>query len=137
MKNKLDNRGVTLVEVMISLVILLIVFMGLIQASLLSIDHNLRNEVRDEGVRIASEYMTVTKSTFWGSVADTAGTPVPFPGTPTVVRSFRNWSSFPYRVQRLVRDLGVEDKEIRITVLWNYRDDSDISHTIFSTMRNK
>ncbi len=49
------SRGVSLVEVMISLVILLIVSMGLIQASLLSVDVNIRNELRDEAVRIASE----------------------------------------------------------------------------------
>jgi len=49
-----NKKGVTLVEVMISLVILLVVFLGLIQASLLSIEHNMKNEMRDEAVRIAA-----------------------------------------------------------------------------------
>src|SRR5512143_830774 len=62
MSSKIDSRGVTLVEVMISLVILLIVFMGLIQASLLSINHNMRNSVRDEAVRIAAESMSRLRS---------------------------------------------------------------------------
>ncbi len=60
---RLNQKGVTLVEVMIALVILLIVFMGLIQASILSINHNLRNEIRDEATRISSEYMSAAKST--------------------------------------------------------------------------
>ncbi len=73
MQNKLDSRGVTLVEVMISLVILLIVFMGLIQASLLSINHNLRNEIRDEAVRVAAEYMSRTRSDSFGNLVGTGG----------------------------------------------------------------
>lgn len=64
MQNRgLNQKGVTLVEVLISLVILLIVFMGLIQASILSINHNLRNAMRDEAVRVASEYMSRARST--------------------------------------------------------------------------
>jgi len=58
MKNKMRfQKGVSLVEVMIALVILLIVFMGLIQASLLTIQANVRNIARDEAVRITSDQM--------------------------------------------------------------------------------
>src|SRR5512135_3682764 len=62
MQNRMNKKGVTLVEVMISLVILLIVFMGLIQASLLSINHNLRNEARDEAVRVGAASMALLRS---------------------------------------------------------------------------
>ncbi len=58
----MNNRGVTLVEVMISMVILMVVFMGLIQASLLSINHNMRNAIRDEAVRVAAESMSRLRS---------------------------------------------------------------------------
>ncbi|MBA4371559.1 MAG: hypothetical protein C0402_01715 [Thermodesulfovibrio sp.] len=57
-----NKKGVTLVEVMISLVILLFVFMGLIQASLVSINSNLRNEIRDAAAGIAAENMARAKS---------------------------------------------------------------------------
>ncbi len=74
MQNRgLNQKGVTLVEVLISLVILLIVFMGLIQASILSINHNLRNAMRDEAVRIASEYMSRARST--ANIDNIAGAP--------------------------------------------------------------
>lgn len=52
-----NSKGFTLVEAMIAMVILVIVFMGLIQAALLTIDYNMRNELRDEGSRVASEAM--------------------------------------------------------------------------------
>jgi len=75
MSNNLRRQeGVTLVEVLISLVILLIVFLGLIQASILSIQHNLRNEVRDEAARIASEYMAIAMAT---QINTLAGVPPP------------------------------------------------------------
>ncbi len=62
MSEKMNSKGVTLVEVMISMVILLVVFMGLIQASLLSINHNMRNATRDEAVRIGGEAMSLLKA---------------------------------------------------------------------------
>lgn len=58
MKSRMSaQKGVTLVEVMIALVILLIVFIGLIQASLLTIQANVRNSARDEAVRITADQM--------------------------------------------------------------------------------
>ena len=59
----LNSKGVTLVEVMISLVILLLVFMGLIQASIVSINSNMRNLVRDGATLVAAEYMSRAKAT--------------------------------------------------------------------------
>ena len=88
---RLDQKGVTIVEVMISLVILLIVFLGLIQASILSINQNLRNEVRDEAARIASEYMAAAMATQVDSLAGAANPinavvcPAPAPVLPLVI----------------------------------------------------
>jgi prepilin-type N-terminal cleavage/methylation domain-containing protein len=62
MPNKICERGVSLVEVMIALVVLLIVFMGLVQASLVTIQSNMINVIRDEAVQVTSERMTVLKS---------------------------------------------------------------------------
>lgn len=49
------EKGVSLVEVMIALVVLLLVFIGLLQAALLGIDHNMRNLLREEAVKIVSQ----------------------------------------------------------------------------------
>lgn len=142
MPRKIDNRGVTLVEVMISLVILLIVFMGLIQASLLSINHNLRNEIRDEAVMLAAEYMTRTRSAAFSNLPRNDGFS-PWPATPAVnpyvvTRNFRNISR-PFQVQRQIIDLDSNTKKIGIMVLWTYPDDpgNQLSHTIYFTMTNQ
>ena len=61
--NRIQNsQGVSLVEVMIALVVLLLVFVGLLQAALLSIDFNMRNIIRDEGVKVAADRMEEARS---------------------------------------------------------------------------
>jgi prepilin-type N-terminal cleavage/methylation domain-containing protein len=146
-------RGVTLIEVMIALVVLLIVFMGLIQAALLSIDHNLRNEVRDEAVRIAAEAMTNLKAEgFSGTdLGDNSGSHYSYPGIspdplgallPTAVqpgstpsRSFRNFSQ-PYTVGIEVRQLDGNNKQVTIRVHYTYRTDAPVTYTINSVVVN-
>ena len=111
-KNR-NNRGVTLVEVMISLVIMLVVFMGLIQASLLSIDNNLRNEMRDEGVRLGSEYMTRSRQDAWATT---------IPSIPSsVTRTFRNFTQTYYLTRTLTTMPDNVNKQITIQVAYTYK----------------
>lgn len=138
MRNKMNNKGVTLVEVMIALVVLLIVFMGLIQASIVTIDSNVRNVMRDEAVRIASEYMAVTKGTaLFSSLTDTGTENFGLLGTWTTAgRSFRN-IPMQYTIKRSVFNLDASsNKRIGIQAQWTYRWQT-FNHEIFSTMRNK
>ena len=133
--------GVTLVEVMIALVVLLIVFMGLIQASLVSIDQNVRNEVRDEAVRIAAEYMTRTRATAFSPGNATAPDPPPILDTyiafDVINRNFRNMA-VTYTVTRSVQNLDAENQRIGISVTWTYKaGEPPITHTILSTLRSK
>lgn len=161
MKNRTNARGVTLVEVMISLVILLIVFMGLIQASLLSIDQNLRSLTRDEAGRVAAQYMALTKDTNFNdpTLSDTnlvcANPVVPatcprdatntpfclFPGqdknnlplaTPTV--NIRN-QVLNFTVARSVGDLDTANKRVGVCVYWTYRGDFQPAYIAYSVMR--
>jgi prepilin-type N-terminal cleavage/methylation domain-containing protein len=141
MQSKMNNKGVTLIEVMIALVVLLIVFMGLIQASLVSIDQNVRNEVRDEAVRIAAEYMTRTRATVFSDVTATgincAAPPATWTAFPTVARNFRNMP-VTYTVGRCVDVLDAENKRVGVSVTWTYKaGEPPITHTILSTLRSK
>lgn len=146
MSSKANSRGVTLVEVMISLVILLIVFMGLIQASLLSINHNVRNEMRDEAVRVAVEYMSRTRADVFSNLTVT-GNFQAFPATPPVdpfivTRNFRNIQQ-NYQIERQIESLDANTRRIAIRVSWwNPGDDTTVpfqqkpQHTIYYMMRN-
>lgn len=126
MKGKMDNKGVTLVEVLISLVILLIVFMGLLQASLLSIDHNVRNSIRDEAVKIAADRITMDKSLPYANLTDTKGA---CEDLPPVSRTFRNRTQ-PFEICRLVKDMDASNKEVRIEVKYSFRNEPDVVHRV-------
>lgn len=54
----LNKKGLTLIEVMVALVVLLLVFLALMQTALVSIDSNMINVLRDEAVNIAEEQMS-------------------------------------------------------------------------------
>ena len=140
------SRGVTLVEVMISLVILLIVFMGLIQASLVTIQSNVKNELRDEAVRITSDRMARLRTIAFTDalLTDTDGTPNS-PGSPvdddqdpltagvqtTVTRNVRN-ASVPFIVNKIVDDLDTDHKQISVRTTWTWQGE-DFTHTIVAT----
>ncbi len=154
MSNKLmEENGVTLVEVLISMVILLLVFTGLIQASLLAIGTNARNLARDEAVRVAAEYMTETRAlpfmhadltapnpnpggcaaADWNDYASTVPTALPA----NAVRNFRNLT-VTYNVDRCVSDLDTENKQVGIRVRWtDARSGEALTHTILTNVRNK
>ena len=52
-----NKKGFTLVEVMIAMVVLLLVFLALMQTALVSIDSNMKNNLRDEAANIAAMRM--------------------------------------------------------------------------------
>ena len=53
----LNKKGMTLIEVMIALVILLLVSLALMQTVTLGINSNVRNLLRDEAVKVADTRM--------------------------------------------------------------------------------
>jgi prepilin-type N-terminal cleavage/methylation domain-containing protein len=142
------GNGFSLVEVMIALVVLLLVFMGLMQTALLSIDSNMRNILRDEALRIAAQRMEETRSLPFDSiVSDAAATAVTLPacGNPPVgvanypvlvERNFRNIQNFPFGSVMGVTDLdpGPDTKMIQVTVRWEYRNEC-YTHTVSSVRR--
>ena len=80
-RNKKQNffvtqDGVSLVEVMIALVVLLLVFMGLLQAALLGIDSNMRNIIRDEAVTVAAMRMEEARSMPFDNVVNDTADPI-------------------------------------------------------------
>jgi prepilin-type N-terminal cleavage/methylation domain-containing protein len=124
MSNRINKKGVSLVEVMISLVILLIVSMGLLQASLLSIDSNVRNELRDEAVRIASESMAEKRSAFDDSNSSSS-----------IERTFRN-QKVTFTSDTVSSILDADSKQVTVTVGWDYHGEH-FSHSIISIVRRK
>lgn len=131
-----SQDGMSLVEVMIALVVLLLVFVGLFQAALLGIDNNMRNILRDEAVTVAAMRMEEARSMSFDSVLDDTVTnsvnllacgnsPVndagPYPVGLT--RNFRNIQNFPFGTRRTVTDLNADTKQIQVLVRWEYKNE--------------
>ena len=120
--NNINNKGVTLVEVMISLVIFLIVFMGLMQTALLSIDGNVRNVERDEAIMIANGELDNLKNIPFNDPLLNAATTCRI-----VSRDFRNISK-QYNVCDIIANLdaGVNTKSIQVVVGWNHKNETAV-----------
>lgn len=139
--NSLKNsQGVTLVEVLLSLVVLLIVMLGLMQTALLSIETNTTTQLRDEAVGIASMQISEAKNMPFDDLIDDAaaatlnlpscvGRSAPGAG-PYVLnaRPVRNMT-VNYGTRRIVTDLcspapcTADTKEVKILVRWEFRNE--------------
>jgi len=109
----LNKRGFSQIEIMISLVLLLLVFLALAQTALVSIDSNMTNILRDEAVSIAEMSMNETRSIPFDNLVASNN---------TVNRNFRNIPAFQYTVTRTVTDLNLNNKQVDITVTWDWKE---------------
>lgn len=131
MLNRTNKKGVTLVEVLIALVILLIVFMGLISTSIVAIGANARNESRDEAVRVTSDQMSMLRVASFDSadLVTTAGVWVAMPNTGNrFTRQIRS-ATITYTIERLVVPLDIDHKEISLRASWIWQGET-LRHTI-------
>jgi len=131
-----NKKGMTLIEVMVSLVIILIVSLALMQTSILGIKTNLRNALRDEAVNVAEMRMNQLRSLpFPTSPAtnDLTAT-VNAPG-PAVPRQFRGFTA-TFEQARTVTDINAESKQITMSVSWLYSGQT-FTHTITTIMRKQ
>jgi type IV pilus assembly protein PilV len=119
--------GMTMVEVLVSLVILLFVSLALMSTALVSIEQNTKNQLRDEAVRIAEAEMESIRQ---GAYADmTAGVSIT-----TVEVPVRN-RKYPFTVTSTVTTLP-QATQIAVEVSWKWKGVDVPSHTI-STIRRE
>ena len=126
----LNKKGLTLVEVMIALVVLLIVSLALMQTALVSINANMTNVLRDEAVNIAEMSMNESRNTSFDSLA--AGTT-----SGTVSRTLRNITNFSYAVTRTVTNLpptNPNNKRLDIAVAWTWKGEN-YTHSITTIVK--
>lgn len=128
----LNKKGVSLVEMMIALVILLLVFLALMQVALLSIDSNLKNELRDEAVNIAEQRLTNLRNKPFTDGALNAGAA---PDNPTpVTRYFRNIPA-DFNLTHTITD-NITSKNITVSVGWTWKGEN-FTHTVTTIKRSE
>jgi prepilin-type N-terminal cleavage/methylation domain-containing protein len=119
-----NNGGMTIVEVLMALVIVLIVSLALLQTALLGIDSNMRNVLRDEAVRVAEEDMDTVRNAPFASIANS---------TSSVTRDLRN-ADIAYTVDRTVNTLNTANKQVNVSVGWTWKGQNYV-HNISTIVR--
>lgn len=120
------EKGFTLIEVMVAIVIMMVGVLGLLSTLNLAMEYNIKNQRREEVIRIAEEIMNGMRTRPFGAV---------FNPTTTVTSRLRS-STVRYAVTRRVTNVtpSVTDR-YQVDVRWAYKNYSAL-HTIV-TIRGK
>jgi Tfp pilus assembly protein PilV len=106
------DKGFTLVEAMVAMLILFISMMALLWALTMAVEHNLQNQMTDEAVRIAEDRMNTLRGMAFASLAD---------GNGAVTRNFRSFA-IVFTVRWTVQNFSASNsRALRVVVTWNWK----------------
>jgi prepilin-type N-terminal cleavage/methylation domain-containing protein len=132
-----NKKGVTLIEMMIALVILLVVSLAFMQTALLGTSMNVKNQLRDEAVNIAEMRMNQLRSLPFTDLSTDPYlvSPGNTPAEAAIQRNFRGFS-INYTPTRTISDISTDAKQVTVVVSWSYRGQA-YTHGITSIMRKR
>ena len=139
-----DNRGITLIEILISFVLVTVTSLALIQSALVAMNTNVVNELRNEAVKGAEQRMNDLRSeSFTASFTspDLVQTGGQLKKDPAVTRNIRA-TSCDFTPWRTVTDIdvdpvtGVNLKQIYLTIRWTYRN-INYQHSVSTVLRRQ
>lgn len=114
--SKNSASGMTLVEVLVSLAIVFIIFLGLSASGLVVLNENIKNEMRDEAVSVAEMEMQKARNIPFSAISD---------NTHLVNRQIRNLD-VGYNVARTVTNpdgttppTDPNNRRVTINVVWS------------------
>lgn len=120
LKSLHDRRGFTLVEVMVAMVIMLVGMLGLLQSVNLALEHNIRNQQRDEATRVAEDVMRGMRAAPFGTAFNLY----------TTIPSSQQQANRRFTVRRRVTAVSSSER-YQVDVRWAYKNYS-ASHSIVS-----
>ena len=125
----LNNRGMSLIELIISMMILMVVAIALVQSSLLAMNTNVMNEMRNEAVSVAEQQINLVRNTPFASLS-TIPTPT------TVSRNIRAIMTVPFTASLAQSAINVNSIQVTVTVSWTYRN-RPFSTSMSTVVRNQ
>jgi prepilin-type N-terminal cleavage/methylation domain-containing protein len=132
-----NKKGVTLIEMMVSLLIILVVSLALMQTTLVGINTNQMNLLRDEAASVAEMRMNQLKSLpFTNTAVDSNLIAVNnFVETPPVSRTINGFSLI-YQPTKTILDVSADSKQITMKIDWTYKN-KNYSYSVISIMRKQ
>jgi type IV pilus assembly protein PilV len=121
----LDNKGFTLLEFLVAIVIIAVGLLALLQSVNLSIAHNLTNIFRNQAVMLADERMTLEKTKPFDCISTTTS-------STNISLTVKNANTFKnYSVVKIGSSITNNTTNVEIDVIWKYKGTRYI-HTISS-----
>jgi len=109
-----NNAGFTLIEVMVSIILLMVGMLGLLEALNMASHQVLRNGLRSEAVKLAENQMVDLKIRPYYTISSA----YPFLSISSRIRG----GAGKYRVSRNSREISTDiSKELLVRVSWKYR----------------
>ncbi len=109
-----SKKGFSLTEVVVALVILMVGLLGMLQAINVSIQANLQNEMRTQGVMIAEDQLSKIKSLPFKNISCSVekSTTMPVPMRSVLMN---------FNVTRKVDEISASTKRVNIGVSWKHK----------------
>lgn len=129
--SKNSASGMTLVEVLVSLVIVFIIFLGLSGSGLVVLNENIKNEMRDEAVSVADNAVQVARRTLFDNL-------ITLPPD-NVLRLVRNVNR-PFTVTRTVTSLDGDNRQVTVNVGWTRMENNQVksyNHQVATIVRRR
>ncbi len=130
-----DERGMTLIEILISMLLLTIVSLALIQSALVSINANLVNELRETAVRVTEQRMSELRNMPF-SAADMQLTDPSLPQgvTDTPITMKVRGADFSFAIKRKISPVDVNNRQVTLTATWSYKN-TNYQHGVSTVLR--
>ena len=109
---KLKNSGFTLVEVLVAITFLTISMLAVLHALGMSVEHNMKNIIMDEAVRISEQKMNELRNVPFASLTSSSQTPIS--------RTFRN-VTISYNINWIVQNFSADSRAIQVLVQWKWK----------------
>ncbi len=123
-----DKRGMTLIEIMIAVVLLAIVAVALLQSSIVVMNNNIKNELRDEAVNVAEQRMNEIRNIPFADLATG-------PTSTTITRNIRGMINFPFTATLTPNVIDTNSKQETILITWTYRG-LPYNHSVSTVLRS-
>ena len=111
-----NEKGFTLVEVLVATLIMTVGLFGLLQVINVAIDHNMNNQFRHEAVKLADSQMELLRSRSFYDISTNSANPLT-----SVVSSRVNYVFKIYSVIRQGSAITPNTSQVDITVTWGYK----------------
>jgi type IV pilus assembly protein PilV len=127
-----NNSGFTLIEVMVAIVIMMVGMLGVLEAISVSTQHNLKNQLRGEGLRVGERYMAELRGKSFDAYSVS---PSRSYATTTYNSQIRGIAK-TYRIERVAQKLGEDASgnptsvQLTVTVKWSFRNQSSVNQVV-------